>query len=99
MQHGYIPEILDHIDGDTANNRIENLRESSKSLNACNSKLRNDNSSGHKGVAWSKACRKWMAQVHFKSRAIHLGVFEDFELACLVADEARILYHGNHARV
>ena len=99
MQHGYIPKIVDHIDGNTSNNKFENLRESSKSLNACNSKLRSDSTSGHKGVAWSNACGKWMARVQIKNRAKHLGVFEDFELACLVADEARILFHGDHARI
>jgi hypothetical protein len=82
-----------------ATNKIENLRASSKSLNACNSKLRNDNSSGHKGVVWSKACNKWSARIQFQKRSIHFGVFEDFEFACLVADEARSLYHGSHARI
>jgi hypothetical protein len=97
MQHGYIPELIDHIDGDTGNNRIENLRASNKSLNACNAKSRSDNTSGHKGVVWSKACQKWMARVQFQNKSKHLGVFEDFEFACLVADEARVLYHGEHA--
>ena len=99
MQHGHIPKLVDHVDGNPSNNRIENLRESSKSLNACNSKTRSDNRSGHKGVVWSKACSKWAAKIQFKKHSLHLGVFEDFELACLVSDEARILYHGEHARI
>lgn len=99
MQHGFIPEIVDHIDGDTSNNKIENLRASNKSLNACNSKHRVDNTSGHKGVTWGKVCKKWMARVQVNGRGIHLGVFEDFELACFVADEARRLFHGSHARL
>lgn len=98
MQHGYIPKVIDHIDGITSNNKISNLRESSKSLNACNSKLRKDNTSNHKGVAWHKGGKRWMAQITFNKRLIYLGLFEDFELACLVADEARDLYHGQHAR-
>lgn len=99
MQHGYIPEIVDHIDGNTSNNLVENLRASNKSQNACNSKIRTDNKSGHRGVVWSKACDKWTARVQINKKGIHLGVFESFELACLVADEARILYHGSHARI
>jgi len=97
MQHGQIPEVVDHIDGNTANNKIENLRASTKSLNACNSKLASNSTSGHKGVVWSGACNKWIAKLQFQKRQIHLGVFEDFDLACLVADEARVLYHGEHA--
>jgi hypothetical protein len=99
MYFGYIPKTIDHIDGNTNNNRIENLRASNKSFNACNSKLRSDSTSGHKGVAWSKPCQKWMARVQFQNKVKHLGVFDDFELACLVADEARLLYHGDHARI
>jgi hypothetical protein len=99
MQHGYIPQLVDHIDGNTHNNRIENLRASSKSLNACNSKIRSDNTSGNKGVVWSKSCKKWLARVQFQKRSIHIGAFDDIELACLVADEARNLYHGKHAKI
>ena len=97
MQHGYIPELVDHIDGNTDNNNIENLRASNKSLNACNSKLALNNTSGHKGVVWHKGGKKWMARIVFKKRPIYFGLFDDFDLACLVADEGRILYHGEHA--
>jgi hypothetical protein len=99
MQHGYIPGVIDHIDGNTSNNRIDNLRESSKSFNACNSIKRSDNTSGHRGVVWHKKANKWMCQVNLKGKQIYLGLHEDFDLACLVADEARSLYHGEHARL
>ena len=98
MHKGYIPEVVDHIDGNTDNNQIYNLRASNKSLNACNSKLNTKNTSGHKGVIWSKLSQKWMSRIQVKQRSKHLGVFEDFELACFVADEARRLYHGAHAK-
>jgi len=99
MQHGYIPKVVDHIDGNTENNQIENLRESSKSLNACNSKLPSNNTSGTKGVVWGKRENKWIARVQINKKVIHLGIFHDLELASLVADEARLLYHGKHARI
>jgi hypothetical protein len=99
MQHGYIPKLIDHIDGNPSNNRIENLRESSKSLNACNSKRPIHNSSGHKGVMWEKRQKRWIAKIQINKKVIHLGSFVDIELASLVADEARILYHGKHARI
>ena len=99
MQHGYIPKVVDHIDGNTENNQIENLRASSKSLNACNSKLPSNNTSGTKGVIWGKRENKWIARVQINKKVIHLGIFLDLELASLVADEARLLYHGKHARI
>jgi hypothetical protein len=98
MQHGYIPELVDHIDGNTNNNKIDNLRASNKSFNACNSKARRDNTSGHKGVIWHKGAKKWMCQLVSNKKQIYLGVYEDFEFACLVANEARVLYHGEHAK-
>jgi hypothetical protein len=99
MQHGYIPKVVDHIDGNTENNQIENLRASSKSLNACNSKLPSHNTSGTKGVVWLKRECKWIARVQINKKVIHLGTFDDIELASLVADEARLLYHGEHAKI
>lgn len=98
MQHGYIPGVIDHIDGNTKNNRIENLRPSDKAKNACNSKTRSDNASGCRGVAWHKTAKKWMVQIAHNRKQKYLGLYEDFEFACLIADEARDLYHGEHAR-
>jgi len=99
MQHGYIPKLIDHIDGNSENNAIDNLRESDKSKNACNSKLPSHNTSGTKGVFWAKRENKWIARVQINKKIIHLGTFKDLDLASLVADEARLLYHGKHARI
>jgi len=97
MHHGYIPEIVDHIDRNTSNNRIENLRAANKSLNAINSKLNSRNTSGHTGVVYNKLLKKWETRLMLNKRNKYFGIFEDFDLACLVADEARRIYHGEHA--
>lgn len=44
------PLILDHIDGDRANNRISNLRSVSASENAKNCSVRSDNKTGISGI-------------------------------------------------
>lgn len=54
-----IPDLIDHIDRDKLNNKIENLRASDKSSNAFNSYLRADNKSGFKGVYLRKDNGKW----------------------------------------
>lgn len=65
---------LDHANRDKADNRISNLRESSKSTNAINAKLRDDNSSGHVGISYHGGNRRkvWAAYINqdgFRKRA------------------------------
>lgn len=95
--HGYFPKMIDHIDGDRLNNRIENLRECDIKQNGYNSKKRIDNTSGHKGVSWSKSVNKWYVRIHIGDTYKYLGVYDDFDEACLVADKARLLNHKEFA--
>lgn len=41
LHHGYWPEMVDHINGDRSDNRIENLRASDKKMNARNAAPKN----------------------------------------------------------
>lgn len=96
--YGELPTAIDHINGDTSDNRIENLRKASLSQNQHNSKISKNNTSGHKGVSWDAKRNKWNVVVWLNSKPVFHKRFHDFELACLVADEARELYHGEYAR-
>ena len=51
--------LVDHINRDTRDNKKCNLRLATKSTNAMNTKIRKDNTSGIKGVTWSKKLLKW----------------------------------------
>lgn len=96
---GYIPDSdVDHIDGDRKNNRRTNLRLCTKGENNCNTKLRKDNSTGVKGVTIHRPSGKYKARVSVNGKQIYLGLYEDLELAELVATEARAKYHGRFAR-
>lgn len=80
---GKWPECeLDHIDQDRSNNRFENLREATRSQNATNQKIREDNSSGHTGVCWDKQKLKWKVQISVKGQKRLQKHFIDFETAC-----------------
>ena len=92
--YGYLPECVDHIDGDKANNRIENLRAATKEENCQNQKVRSTNKSGCKGVKWNNISKKWQVGICKNYKNIHLGIYEDLELASLVAIEATELIHG-----
>ena len=59
MHHGYLPKEIDHKDNDQLNNRIENLRPATRSQNCSNTGIGKKNTSGVKGVSWSKRNNKW----------------------------------------
>ena len=92
--HGYLPDFVDHIDGDKTNNKIENLRAATKEENCRNQKIRSTNKSGYKGVKWVEHCKKWQVEVCKNYKQLRFGMYEDLELAGLVAIEATELIHG-----
>jgi hypothetical protein len=94
---GKWPEQLDHINIDTIDNRIENLREATTAQNASNRKLFSSNTSGVKGVSWHKASNKWFVYVDENKKRKNIGYFNDLDFAELVAVEARNKYHGIYA--
>ena len=98
MFHGYMPKEIDHIDNNPSNNRIENLREATRSEQLCNTKLRKDSTSGIKGVTWDKSRNKWIVSINKDKKTMFRGRFNDLELAQLVAVEARNKYHGDFAK-
>jgi hypothetical protein len=96
--HGYLPEFLDHINGDRVDNRIENLRPATKDENCRNRCSHKNNTSGEKNVSWHIGKKKWGVSLHVNGAKRHFGDYEDLELAALVAAEARDKFHGAFAR-
>lgn len=68
--------IVDHINQNKLDNRKSNLRDATKSINALNSKIPVTNTSGFKGVSWSKVSRKWRAALWLNGKQLHLGLFD-----------------------
>lgn len=93
MFHGRDPHELDHINRNRTDNRIENLREVTRSENNFNHPVRKDNKCGVRGVSWHSKTNKWRVGITFNKKTMYLGCFKDLELACLVAEEARDKYH------
>ena len=99
--HGYMPKILDHINNDRADNRIENLREVTRSQNNQNANMRKDNTSGVKGVSYEKRTKKWIAQLQYNKKTI-VKKYDTFEEAKSSIYNLRQLYHkefSNHGLV
>ena len=97
-QNGYLPFMVDHINGIKTDNRIENLRPATYPENNRNARIRKDNSSGCKNVCWRKDRKKWVVGIRINGKRINFGFFDDLELADLVAHEARDKYHKDFAR-
>jgi len=95
MHHGFIPKIVDHVDQDKNNNRIENLREANKAINSLNRPIQPNNKSGYKGVFWNKQKQKWQAGLYISGKRIHCGFFDELGLAAEFVDLARQMAHGS----
>jgi hypothetical protein len=97
MQYGYIPSMIDHIDGNRKNNSIVNLREVNSYQNICNQKIREDNTSGFKGVHFNKQKKKWQAKLWVHGKQI-ARLFESKDLAIEFMGLFREMAHGQFAR-
>jgi hypothetical protein len=98
MFNGEIPKNIqiDHIDGNPANNRIENLRLVTNQQNAMNRKSKHRILD--KNVSFDKKKNKYRVSIQAQEKRIWCGAYEDLELAELVALEARNKYHGDFTR-
>lgn len=67
--HNKWPEDeIDHIDRDKLNNRIENLREADRSLNAINTKISTRNSSGIRNLSYHKGSDNWRLDININGK-------------------------------
>ena len=71
---------IDHIDGDKANNRIDNLRDVGGSENSHNC-LRPVGKSGRRGVKWNSRKNRWEAGIKINGKRVFLGMYSDVNAA------------------
>jgi len=94
--HGVVPDEIDHINGNRADNRLCNLREVTRRENCKNAAKRSSSRSGITGISWDQVNFRWHVRIGRK----HIGRFKDFEeaIAARKAAEAEYNYHPNHGR-
>ncbi len=75
--HGAVPSVVDHANGDAADNRIENLRECTPAQNQYNGPRKVNNRSGAKGVVRHLNCvsRPWQAKIVVGGKVRSLGYY------------------------
>lgn len=98
LVHGWLPECIDHIDGDPGNNRVGNLRPATHLQNMRNAKTRKDNTSGVKNVYWHKQIRRWAVRLSIGGKQVAFGCFATLDEASAAAEQARADTFGEFAR-
>jgi len=91
---------VDHINGNTLDNRKSNLRLCTSKENRRNQALRRDNLAGLKGVSMDKRrmVLKFTARIKTDSGTIYLGGYKTPEEAHAAYCEASKKYHGDFGR-
>ena len=95
--HGYLPDQIDHINGNRSDNRFENLRPANATTNAWNSKRMSTSTSGVKGVNWVARLGKWRARCGANGKRTHVGYFNTRKQAAEALRDFRLLVHGEFA--
>lgn len=89
--------LVDHRDRNKLNNRRSNLRIANKSLNAVNSKIHTNNTSGVTGVSFDKARNKWKAFASQQNKFVFIGRFDSKRAAINARVECASKLYGSFA--
>ena len=91
LTYRYMPEYVDHIDRNPANNDISNIRDASKATNSWNRGVQSNSTSGVRGVSYnnnSASTSKWGAYIKVDGVREWLGSYKTLEDAERVYNEA-----------
>ena len=89
--------VVDHINRDRHDDRIENLRLATHSENRRSSGMFRTNTSGYKGVTFEKNRCRWKAYIYLNNKRKHLGMFPTKEEAAAAYQRAAAEMHGAFA--
>lgn len=94
LTHGEWPENeIDHVDRDRMNNKIENLRDATRTENSHNCTMNKNNSIGYPGVSFHKQHKKYRARIKVNYKNIFFGCVEIAEEAFTAYMLAKIEHH------
>lgn len=90
-------QLVDHKNRNGIDNRRENLRIVTPSLNSYNRKKAINNTSGYRGVSWNKGVCKWVSIFTKDKKHKHIGCFKNAVEAAKEYDIAVLKYRGEDA--
>lgn len=90
-------QLVDHINGDTLDNRRHNLRIATHAENSANRK-RQMSVSGYKGVHWDSSRQSWEAVLTHEGKRVRCGTSADPVKAAKKYDDKARRIHGALAR-
>lgn len=73
--------VVDHINGNRLDNRLENLQLITNRENSCKDRI--NGTSKYPGVCWDKSRNKWMSRMKINNKNNYLGRFDTEEEAYL----------------
>lgn len=91
--------IVDHINRNKLDNRLNNLRCVTTSQNQMNKSIQKNNTSGITGVSWDKNRNKWHVMISVNHKNINLGRFDSLEEARKVRRKAEKIYHKEYSPI
>lgn len=90
----------DHINRNILDNRKHNLRPCTHNMNLGNIKVnRTNNTSGAKGVSWSKREKKYVVKIMKNKKSFSLGQFDSLVDAAQSYNKAALEYFGEFANI
>ncbi|WWC81820.1 pathogenesis-related transcriptional factor and ERF protein [Burkholderia phage vB_BpP_HN03] len=98
IHHGTVPDLLDHEDTNTSNNRIGNLRIATEKQNRANSHGHKDSSTGVKGVYYEPRTNKYTVRVTVDYQQHWGGRHSTIQEATAAATALRERLHKEFAR-
>lgn len=97
ITYGYIPKCIDHINGDSADNRLCNLRECTHKQNMANRKINKNCKTGYKGV--QRKNERFIARIKIDGKSKEIGRFSNAEDAAKRYNDKAIELYGEFARL
>jgi hypothetical protein len=92
-------QIVDHINGDTLDNRKVNLRIVTHSQNMRNRRVAKNNTSGCPNVYWQRQKKRWVVWLDIDGKHTYCGSFRELRDAIGHRNKLVIEHYGVYGRV